>query len=206
MKTIANKPKSSQETSPGRVPALARASAVWDHEDFVLKLEKAKAADPTELSATDLLDFCRGASRHFRKHYWVDARPFFVELWDRIERKKIPEVPTKTAACKEIGCTLRWAEAIVAGTAKDSNAPKANGERSACEVTSHDRSKWSNRDYFNHITSHAISMLDTFTADDPGKRSLVCLDLERLFAEAAAVRHASDLVVGPDDATLVIDK
>jgi len=84
---------------------------------FSLKLERVKRVGPAGLLDVDLLEFCRGAHKHYKTHFWVQARPFFIELWRRIDENRIPEIRTKTEACRLIGCSLRWAQLIVSGGA-----------------------------------------------------------------------------------------
>jgi hypothetical protein len=50
---------------------------------------------------------------------WLaDAERSFVELWRMIEEGQLPY--TKAEVCRFIGCSLRWAEQIVAGAARHS--------------------------------------------------------------------------------------
>jgi hypothetical protein len=109
---------------------------VWSHSEFRKELDSAKHVGADKLSNADLLSFCRGAHGYTMAHFWLDARPFFVELWRRVETHRFPGIRTKTEACRQIGCSLRWAEMIIADTAKDSNRHKAKGTRKKSEVTS----------------------------------------------------------------------
>ena len=113
-------------TSMRRFPPRKRRGVVptgrtWNHRDFAREVDKSKAGGPGGLSDDELLYFCRGADGFFT-HFWADARPFFVELWKRIEAGRISYIHTKTEACRLIGCSLRWAEKIVADTANGSEA------------------------------------------------------------------------------------
>jgi len=91
---------------------------VWSEEQISSELEKAKRIGVRNLSNGALLRLCRSLRGRFLTHYWADARPFFVELWRRIENKQIADIPTKTEACRLLGISMRWAEKIVEGKAK----------------------------------------------------------------------------------------
>ena len=89
----------------------------WNPAEFTLAVSS--ISDVTSLSNDDLFGVCRGAHHCYQFHYLADFQPFFLELWKRIEARSIPNIPTKREACRLIGCSLRWAEEIVAGTAHD---------------------------------------------------------------------------------------
>jgi hypothetical protein len=161
----------------------------WSHDEFTVELHKAENIGPRKLGNTALLDFCRGAHGYFNAHFLIDARPIFVELWRRIKEGIIPETPTKRAACLAIGCTLRWAEAIVAGTATDSNRRKAKRKRTKCEFTSHPPANWTNEHYVLRIAEYALTMLEPLSAQ---VKSNVCKDLERTFEQASQIPFVSD--------------
>jgi hypothetical protein len=94
-----------------------KAEVVWSHADFGRELEKAKRIGPKKMSNDDLVSFCHGVSGYYHAHFWADARPFFLELWQRIDAGKLHM--SKTAACRKIGCTRQWANAIVSGRADE---------------------------------------------------------------------------------------
>jgi hypothetical protein len=48
------------------------------------------------------------------EHFGDELQKYFVELWRRIEEGSLPGIHTKAEACDLIGCSVRWAEAIVA--------------------------------------------------------------------------------------------
>jgi hypothetical protein len=60
--------------------------------------------------------------RESKKRIWrklsADAGASFTELWRRTEEGQLPD--TKTEICRFIGCSLRWAEEIVAEAARRS--------------------------------------------------------------------------------------
>jgi hypothetical protein len=95
---------------------------VLSKDQYRKELEKALQIGPGNLSNAVLFRLLRGVRTDFLVHFWADVRPFFVELWRRIENKQIADIPTKTEACRLIGCSVRWAERIVAGTARKRTA------------------------------------------------------------------------------------
>jgi len=76
-------PKTEQFRSPPEVSGDESAA-------FSLKLERVKRVGPAGLLDVDLLEFCRGAHKHYKTHFWVQARPFFIELWRRIDENRSP--------------------------------------------------------------------------------------------------------------------
>src|SRR4029077_3737551 len=171
-------------TSMRRFRPRKRRSAVpterrWNHRDFARETDKFKAVGPGGLSDDELLNFCRGADGFFT-HFWADARPFFVELWKRIEAGRISYIHTKTEACRLIGCSLRWAEKIVAGTTKSSNKNRANTK---FESTAQALAR-SNQDYVADITGFVEKKLQPLVAQGEWTRySNICKLLERFFAD-----------------------
>ena len=57
-----------------------------------------------------------------RSRFVKEVRPVLVELWKRIEGRRISNIHTKADACRLIKCSPRWAEAIVTGPANVSEA------------------------------------------------------------------------------------
>jgi hypothetical protein len=93
-----------------------------------------------------------------------------------------------------IGCTLRWAEKIVEGTAKNPGKRKAPQEESECEVTSQTPQLRTNREYFDDITGYAEKKLQPLLAGDEWNRyGNICKLVERFFAEAKNLNHVDDL-------------
>ena len=90
-----------------------KSDVIWSHAEFGRELEKAKQIGADKMSDKDLLRLCRGISGYYHAHFWVDARPFFRELWQRINSGKLRM--SKTEVCRRIGCTPQWANAIVSG-------------------------------------------------------------------------------------------
>jgi hypothetical protein len=163
---------------------------VWSEGDFRREVEKAKRIKPQKMSDADLLSFCRGAHSFFHAHFWADARPFFVELWKRIENHEMPEIEnSKTEACKAIGCSIRWAQMIVRGTAKDSNAGKANENESKSEFTSR-QEPLTNDDYVAQVLKLAFETLRSLRRDNEKRYHEICAQLSKEFNEASKTRDA----------------
>lgn len=186
-------------TSDQRVrPAVRRdfdsTERAWGHREFTQAVDHAKRVGPEGLSDSELIHICRGAHNYLSK-FWADAQPFFVELWRRIEEGSI--VRTKTEACRLIGCSLRWAEMIVAGTAKGHNRRKANEEKTEFEGTSQTLELRSNQDYVVDITSYAEKKLQPLVAQGELNRySNICRLLEKFFADTRKLEHVDDLYGG----------
>jgi hypothetical protein len=120
-------------------------------------------------------------------HFWIDSRPFFVELWRRIEQHRIPNIRTKTEACRSIGCSTRWAQLIVAGKAGDSNKHKTSKAR----TLGADAPKLqSDEDYADDIARYASNRLQLLMARDWPRCREVCASLEEFFAEVPARRKS----------------
>src|ERR1700684_3909158 len=100
---------------PSPIVSARKPEVVWSHADFGSELKRARRIGPKKMSNDDLVSFCHGANGYYHAHFWADARPFFLELWRRIDAGKLNM--SKTAACQKIGCTRQWANAIVSGRA-----------------------------------------------------------------------------------------
>jgi hypothetical protein len=166
---------------------------VWSQPDFDREVNKAQEIGPKEMSDTELLSFCRGAHSYFYAHFWADARPFFVELWKRIEEHKMPEVQnSKTEACKRIGCSIRWAQMIVRGTAKDSNAEKAKKKKIESEVTSPSQELLTDDEYVTQVLRFAFETLEPLLRDNWERYRAICAELSKQFCEASKTPDADN--------------
>jgi hypothetical protein len=152
--------------------------------EFAAALSKAQQIGPEALPNAELLEFCRKASGYFKSHFLIEARPFFRELWRRIEAHQIPGVWTKTEACRRIRCSLRWAEEIVAGTAKDSNKHEAKAMRTGCEVSSRSKAM-TDLDYVTAIARYADRTLEAVKGQDWNRFREICRLLQESFQLAA---------------------
>jgi hypothetical protein len=137
--------------------------------------------DPAALSNDKLLGHCRAVCQDVLRRRWIDERPLFVEVFRRVENDLIPNVRTKADACRLIGCSVRWAEMIVAGTAKDSNKYKAKKTREECEVRSGTLAAVSDEKLISDILRYADRRLQRLMAEDWSRYRTVCELLENLF-------------------------
>jgi hypothetical protein len=184
--------KSMRRFRPRKRRGVVPTERTWNHRDFAREVDKSKAGEPGGLSDDELLYFCRGADGFFT-HFWADAQPFFVELWKRIEEGRISYIHTKTEACRLIGCSLRWAEKIVAGTAKGSNSSKTTKGNTEFEGEPQTPER-SNQDYVDDITGYAEKQLQPLVARGEWKRySNICMLLKKHFADERKLAHVDDL-------------
>jgi hypothetical protein len=173
-------------TQPKR--ADFEASAEYGYQEA---LEHAKREGATALSVPKLMGFCGLACQQISKGRWIDAQPFFQEVFRRVENHLIPGVRTKADACRQIGCSVRWAEMIVAGTAKESNKSKANKKRIECEVSSHAQPAPSAEEVMSNILRYADNKLRLLASENWDRYRSVCELLENFFAGLAAAAEAS---------------
>jgi hypothetical protein len=159
---------------------VAPVEMVWTHVEFARALETAKQQGAKNLLNEALLALCMGIVTYFG-HFWADARPFFVELWARIEAKDFPY--TKREACDRIGLSVRWAEKIVAGTAR----PLGSRKNPVPE-------DWTNGDYFVAITHGAEKTLRPLIANGEQHRYQNIYKLVRQrFAEMRRIKHIDEI-------------
>ena len=161
----------------------------WSLSEFTRELAKVEEVGINKISNEDLLRFCRGAHGCFG-HYLADLQPFFQEVWRRIEDGRI--TLTKTEACKSIGCSLRWAEKIIDGTARDSNGAKE--ERTETVGASQTPAQRSNQDFVLDVTRYAEMKLRPLMARGERDR---CRNIYKLvadyFTDARNVAHIDDV-------------
>jgi hypothetical protein len=184
--------KSKNRTKTLTHTARPPSAIVWNQPDFEREVKKAQKIGPKEMSDAELLNFCRGAHGFFYAHFWSDARPFFVELWRRIEEQKMPEIEnSKTEACKRIGCSIRWAQMIVRGTAKDSNAGKANEKESRREVCSR-QAPLTKDEYVFAILKFGFETIKPLRRDSWELYRDICAELAKQFSEASKTPDADE--------------
>jgi hypothetical protein len=166
---------------------------VWSEGDFRREVEKARRIKPQKMSDADLLSFCRGAHSYFHLHFWADARPFFLELWKRIDNHEMPEIQnSKTEACKRIGCSIRWAQMIVRGTAKDSNAGKAKKKQIESELTSPSEELLTKDEYVSAVLKFGFEMIQPLLRDYWELYREICAELSKQFYEASKTPDADN--------------
>jgi hypothetical protein len=159
---------------------------------------RAKEVGPANLGDTELLEICAGTHRHIKKHYWVDCQPFLVELWKRIEEKRIPEVPMKKEACRLIGCSPRWAQLIVAGTAKRGKK-NGLGESAPRHGPAQGYEPRTNQEYVADIRCYAERKLKPLWVRGESRRSRNIYNLlSQHFTDAAKIKHIDGLNSGSE--------
>jgi hypothetical protein len=160
----------------------------WSLSEFTRELAKVEEVGINKISNEDLLRFCRGAHGCFG-HYLADLQPSFQEVWRRIEDGRI--TLTKTEACKLIGCSLRWGEKIVDGTARDSNGAKE--ERTETVGASQTPAQRSNQDFVLDVTRYAEMKLPLMARGERDR----CCNIYKLvadyFTDARNVAHIDDV-------------
>ena|SRR5437868_1723042 len=188
-------PKTEQFRSPPEVSDDESA-------EFSLKLDRVKRVGPAGLVDVDLLEFCRGAHKHYKAHFWVDARPYFIELWRRIEENRVPEIRTKTEACRLIGCSLRWGQLIVSGGAMKKAKRGAKEVKLGPETHSKEVELRTTQEYVADITAYTGRQLQSLWARSEWTR---CRNIYRLlakyFADVRKVDHVDDLNTGNQQET-----
>jgi hypothetical protein len=173
-----------RQKGSGRKSQCASPESVWTHDELARELDAAKRIGAAQLSNDHLLHLCRGACGHFAKHLWKAARPFFRELWRRIERHEIRGVRNKKEACRQIGCSPRWVQMILSGAADNPDRNKAKGMRTKCELNSHAQAL-TDEDYVDIIARHADAKLEIVKSQDWPRFREICRLLQQSFGAAA---------------------
>jgi hypothetical protein len=189
---------STDDTKPGQRRPQSKVEHVWNSQGFISEISLANEVGPQNLSATELLRICSGSFRHIKKYFWVDCEDFFREMWLRIEEKRFPEAPTKRAACELVGCSMRWAELIVAGTAKRRKEQAASKNTADYDSHSGKPALRSNQEYVATIRAFAEKQMKPLWVRGESQRSRK-IDglLSQHFAHAAKIDHIDDLSSGP---------
>jgi hypothetical protein len=162
-------------------------SVVWSHADFGGELDKAKRIGPKKMSNNELLSFCHGVSGYYHAHFWADARPFFLELWQRIDAGKLSM--SKSEACRKIGCTRQWANAIVSGRADErrENRVKSKmmkGGNLVSTVTA-GTVLLTDEEYVHEILKQAFAKLTPLLPNHWDRYRTICAELAKQFDEAS---------------------
>jgi hypothetical protein len=164
------------------------AEVVWDHIQYDRELYNAKKIGPEKMSDDALLSFCHGVSGYYYGHFWADARPFFQELWRRIEAGNLRM--SKSEACRRIGCTRQWANEIVSGRADEhreasAKAKEAKGGKllSAASVST---ALLTDDEYVDEISKHAFATLEPLLQSNNWERyRTICEELAKQFEDAS---------------------
>jgi hypothetical protein len=186
---VENKTKALTKIASRPLPiAKARKpDVIWSHAEFGRELEKAKKIGPKNMSDSDLLSFCRGVSGYYHSHFWVDARPFFRELWDRINAGKLHM--NKSEACRRIGCTRQWANSIVSGRADERRTVRAQakGAKGGTLISAVSASEAlpTNEEFVHEILKRAFAKLEPLLSDHWDRYRSICGELAKHFDEAS---------------------
>ena len=153
------------------------------------------------MSDDQLISFCHGAKAYCDAHFWVDARPFFVELWRRIEKGKLKM--SKTEACRQIGCTPQWANSIVSGRANERRKKRVEAKQAKTGnlVSDIDASTMllTEEEYVREISKNAFEMLEPLLEKHWDLYRTVCERLSKQFDEASKTPPvAKALAAGAD--------
>jgi hypothetical protein len=161
---------------------------IGEHNEFAPQLANAEVVGAKKMTNEDLLIFCRNAYGFFG-HYLAHSRPFFQEVWQRIEDGRISL--TKTEACKSIGCSLRWAERIIAGTATDST--RANGKTTGVEKAP-SLAESSIPEFVRNVTRYAeMKLRPLFARGEKDRCRNIYLLAADYFSRAATVAHVDEV-------------
>jgi hypothetical protein len=160
---------------------------VWSHVEFGRELEKATRIGPQNISNDHLISFCVGFKAYYHGRLLIDARPFFSELWRRIDKGELHM--SKTAACRQIGCTRQWANAIVSGRADERREVRTKAKRAKCgnSVSAMDASTVlpTDEEYIDEILQIAFEKLKPLLASHWARYSTICKKLAEQFDEAS---------------------
>jgi hypothetical protein len=104
----------------------------------------------------------------------------------------MPDVQnSKTEACERIGCSMRWAQMIVRGTAKDSNAARAKEKEIKDEFTSRQEPLTKN-EYVSAVLKFGFEMIQPLHRDNWELYREICAELAKQFYEASKTPDADN--------------
>ena len=169
-----------------QIVKASKPELVWSHLDYERELYKAQRIGPRKMSDEALVSFCHGANSYFHAHFWSHSRPFFLELWRRINSGKLKM--SKTEACRRIGCTPQWANAIVSGRADERREArtKAKGAKTRNQVSAVSAGTiLSDEEYVREILNHAFANLRPLLSNHWDGYRKICADLAKQFEEAS---------------------
>jgi hypothetical protein len=136
-------------------------------------LNETKRVGPAALSNNALLRACRNAHKP-----WIKCGKYFREAYKRAKQGRIPGVRTQADLCRSVGCSIRWLQMVIAGTAADSNEHRKN-------IENHERGSGtaepkSDEDYADEITRYPERELQLLMTQDPQRAR----ELRKLIASA----------------------
>jgi hypothetical protein len=168
-----------------RGSGLSITSAAWSASECIKRIREAVRTGPKQLSHDGLIAACRDI-HEYGCHYWIDARPFFIEVKGRVKQHRIAGVRTLKEAWARVGCSDSWARRIVAGTAHLSNKHKraetdSPGQGSGPVA----RKTRTDPDYADSIVFFAIRLLQPLMVRNRKRFVQICIDLEEFFRKGA---------------------
>jgi hypothetical protein len=195
--TIKKRKKALAETAKSKKPEVVKsqeAEVVWDYIDYDRELYKAKQIGPEKMSDDALLSSCHGVSGYYYGHFWADARPFFQELWRRIEAGNLRM--SKSEVCRRIGCTRQWANEIVSGRADEHREASAKAKEAKTgkllSAVSASTALLTDDEYVDEISKHAFATLEPLLQSNNWERyRTVCEELAKQFREASKTQPAA---------------
>jgi hypothetical protein len=167
--------------------ATRKPDLIWSHADFTREMDKAKRIGAKKMSNDALMAFCHGFNGYYRAHFLVDARPFFLELWERIKLGKLRM--NKTEACRRIGCTRQWANAIVSGRADERRSQHAQAKQAKggtlISAVNEVAALPTDEEFVHEIRELAFAKLAPLLKDHWDRYRSICAELAKHFAEAS---------------------
>jgi hypothetical protein len=137
-----------------------------------------KPVGPAALSKTALLRACRNAHKP-----WIKCEKYFREAYKRAKQGRIPGVRTQADLCRLIGCSIRWLQLVLAGTAADSNKHRKDIKNP--ELGSDTAEPKKDEDYADDITRYPQRELESLMDQDPERYRELCAALAGGLRDAA---------------------
>ena len=175
--TAEMKPRTRALEARKGVEFVSRKTARGSH---VLSTESdtAKRIGPAALSNDALLGACRNAHKP-----WIKCGKYFREAHKRAKQGRIPGVRTQAELCRSVGCSLRWLQLVMDGTAGDSNKQKANSTNH--QRGSVPREPRGDEDYADSITRYPQRELESLMDQDPDQFRELCTAIASALTDAA---------------------
>lgn len=137
-----------------------------------------KRIGPAAISAKALLRACRNAHKP-----WIKCRKYFREAYKRAKQGRIPGVRTQADLCRAIGCSIRWLQLVMDGSAADSNKHKKNIKNP--ESGSRTAEPKRDESYADDIVRYPQRELESLMDQDPERYRELCEALATGLRDAA---------------------
>ena len=175
--TAEMKPRGQTREARKGVESVSKKTA-RDHHALETESDKAKHLEPAALSNTALFRACRNAHKP-----WIKCGKYFREAYKRAKQGRIPDVRTQADLCRLIGCSVRWLQMVMDGTAADSNKHKANSAEHQRGSGTAEPKK--DEDYADDITRYPQRELESLMDQDPERYRELCAALASGLRDAA---------------------